>query len=64
MLVLGGLALGFIPGLPDVRLNPDLVLLIFLPPLLIALRERGEIDNTVLRRVTLALDLAHSRIRK
>ncbi|MBV8368325.1 MAG: Na+/H+ antiporter [Candidatus Eremiobacteraeota bacterium] len=33
-LVLGGLALGFIPGLPDVRLDPALVLLFFLPPLL------------------------------
>src|SRR3954463_10343136 len=33
-LVLGGLAIGLIPGMPDVRLDPDLVLLIFLPPLL------------------------------
>ena len=33
-LVLGGGALGFIPGMPEVRLEPDLVLLIFLPPLL------------------------------
>jgi monovalent cation/hydrogen antiporter len=33
-LVLGGLVLGLIPGMPDVRLDPDLVLLIFLPPLL------------------------------
>jgi len=33
-LVLGGLALGFIPGVPHVELEPDLVLLIFLPPLL------------------------------
>jgi monovalent cation/hydrogen antiporter len=33
-LVLGGLALALIPGLPDVRLDPDLVLLVFLPPLL------------------------------
>ena len=33
-LVLGGLAIGFFPGLPDVSLEPDLVLLIFLPPLL------------------------------
>ena len=29
-------ALGFLPGLPDVRLEPDLVLLIVLPPLLYA----------------------------
>src|ERR671929_119832 len=34
VLVAGGLALGFVPGLPDVTLQPDLVLVIFLPPLL------------------------------
>ena len=34
LLVIGGCALGFVPGLPDVELDPDLVLLIFLPPLL------------------------------
>ena len=33
-LVLGGLLLGVLPGMPDVELEPDLVLLIFLPPLL------------------------------
>ena len=33
-LVLGGLALGFIPGVPSPELDPELVLLIFLPPLL------------------------------
>ena len=33
-LVLGGLVLGLVPGLPDIQLDPDLVLLIFLPPLL------------------------------
>ena len=32
-LVLGGLVLGFIPGVPEVELAPELVLLIFLPPL-------------------------------
>lgn len=35
-LVIGGLAIGLIPGIPDVRLDPDLVLLVFLPPLLYA----------------------------
>ena len=35
-LVLGGLVLGLLPGIPDVQLNPDLVLLVFLPPLLYA----------------------------
>jgi CPA1 family monovalent cation:H+ antiporter len=34
VLVLGAIPLGFIPGVPDVELNPDLVLVIFLPPLL------------------------------
>ena len=33
-LVLGGLLIGLIPGLPTVQLNPDLVLVILLPPLL------------------------------
>jgi Na+/H+ antiporter len=33
-LVLGGLLLGVLPGMPEVELEPDLVLLIFLPPLL------------------------------
>jgi Na+/H+ antiporter len=33
-LVLGGLVLGLIPGIPDIQLDPDLVLLVFLPPLL------------------------------
>jgi CPA1 family monovalent cation:H+ antiporter len=36
VLVLGGLVLGFVPGLPHVRLEPQLVLVIFLPPLLYA----------------------------
>ena len=33
-LVLGGLVLALIPGLPDARLNPDLVFILFLPPVL------------------------------
>src|SRR5919199_3167835 len=33
-LVLGGSVIGFLPGVPDVRLDPDLVLVIVLPPLL------------------------------
>jgi monovalent cation/hydrogen antiporter len=36
LLVLGGLGLAFIPGLPRFDLQPDLVLLVFLPPLLFA----------------------------
>jgi Na+/H+ antiporter len=33
-LVIGGLLIGLIPGIPDIQLDPDLVLLVFLPPLL------------------------------
>jgi monovalent cation/hydrogen antiporter len=33
-LVLGGALIGFLPGVPTVELDPDIVLLIFLPPLL------------------------------
>jgi CPA1 family monovalent cation:H+ antiporter len=35
-LVIGGLAIGLIPGIPNVELDPELVLLVFLPPLLYA----------------------------
>lgn len=34
LLVLAGLVISFIPGLPRVRINPDLIFFIFLPPLL------------------------------
>ncbi|MGH7251169.1 MAG: cation:proton antiporter, partial [Nitrospiraceae bacterium] len=34
LLVIGGLVLGVIPGLPTIRLDPDLVFLVFLPPIL------------------------------
>jgi CPA1 family monovalent cation:H+ antiporter len=34
LLVLGGLSLALVPGLPPVRLEPDLVFVLFLPPLL------------------------------
>ncbi len=36
LLVLGGLLLALIPQVPQVQLHPDLVLLLFLPPLLFA----------------------------
>src|SRR3954469_22570482 len=36
VLVIGGLLLGLVPGMPRVPLNPELVFLIFLPPLLYA----------------------------
>jgi Na+/H+ antiporter len=34
LLVLGGLVLGFVPGMPNVELPPELILVAFLPPLL------------------------------
>ena len=34
LFVIGGLVLGLIPGLRQVRLDPELVFLLFLPPLL------------------------------
>jgi len=34
IMVLGGLALSFIPAIPDFTLNPDLIFLVVLPPLL------------------------------
>jgi CPA1 family monovalent cation:H+ antiporter len=34
LLVLGGLGLAFVPALPRIQLEPDLVLFVFLPPLL------------------------------
>jgi NhaP-type Na+/H+ or K+/H+ antiporter len=34
LLVLGGLGLGFVPGLPDVEIPPEVIFLVFLPPLL------------------------------
>ncbi|SIO55125.1 Na+/H+ antiporter [Chitinophaga niabensis] len=36
LLVVAGLLVSFIPGLPAVKINPDLIFLIFLPPLLFA----------------------------
>ncbi|WP_118950139.1 Na+/H+ antiporter [Taibaiella helva] len=34
VLVLGGLAISFIPGLPLIQIDPELIFIIFLPPLL------------------------------
>jgi monovalent cation/hydrogen antiporter len=43
VLVLGGLLLGFVPGMPDIELEPDLVLLVFLPPLLFVAAYRSDV---------------------
>src|SRR5438552_730298 len=34
VLVVGGALFGFVPGVPEVKLNPEVVLVVFLPPLL------------------------------
>src|ERR1700744_3854257 len=34
LLIVAGIVVGFIPALPDIELNPEIVMLIFLPPLL------------------------------
>jgi CPA1 family monovalent cation:H+ antiporter len=34
LLVVGGAAIGFVPGMPEIELDPEIVLLILLPPLL------------------------------
>ena len=34
LLVLGGLAISFVPNLPTIRIDPELIFIIFLPPLL------------------------------
>lgn len=36
VLVVGGLAIAFVPGLPNVELEPDTIFLVFLPPLVYA----------------------------
>jgi monovalent cation/hydrogen antiporter len=69
-LVLGGLALGLIPGIPDVQLDPELVLLLFLPPLLYSSAFFSDLrapptdarSSEVMRRVERELDLEESRL--
>ncbi|MFC3562700.1 cation:proton antiporter domain-containing protein [Pedobacter jamesrossensis] len=34
LLIIAGISIGFIPSIPTVSLNPDVIFLIFLPPLL------------------------------
>ncbi len=45
MLVVGGLGLGFVPGVPEVELAPELVLLAFLPPLLYSAASKDRAAN-------------------
>jgi monovalent cation/hydrogen antiporter len=55
-LVLGGLVLGFVPGIPEIELEPELVLVIFLPPLLYAAAFFSDLRalRTDLRAISLA----------
>jgi Na+/H+ antiporter len=60
VLVLGGIVLGLIPGLPTVRLNPDLVLFGFIPPLVYAAAFRAasyELRLYAVQIVSLAIGL-------
>ena len=56
LLVLGGLAVGLIPGMPHIELEPDLVLLVFLPPLLYSAAFFS--DLRALREAARALSMA------
>lgn len=63
VLVVGGLAIGFAPGLPDLVLPPDVVFLVFLPPLLTsagfsASPQELRAERTALGWLSLALVLA------
>jgi Na+/H+ antiporter len=55
LLVIGGSLVGFAPGIPDIQLEPDLVLLIFLPPLLFNAAYTSSIRElrTYMRAITL-----------
>src|SRR4051812_14411392 len=55
VLVIGGTALGFVPGLPRIELDPDIVLVLFLPPLLYSAAFFGDLQ--ALRRDTRAIML-------
>ena len=55
LLVIGGLGLAVVPGAPDVELEPDLVLLVLLPPLLYAAAFRTPLRE--LRRNLRAISL-------
>ncbi|MEA2124299.1 MAG: monovalent cation/hydrogen antiporter [Solirubrobacteraceae bacterium] len=63
VLVLGGLGIALIPGLPDLRLPPDVVFLVFLPPLLVAAGyyaspQELRAERTALAHLALVLVLA------
>ena len=55
VLVLGGLGIALLPGLPDLDLDPDVVFLVFLPPLLHAAAWRSSPRELVAERDPLIL---------
>jgi CPA1 family monovalent cation:H+ antiporter len=55
-LVVGGSLVGFAPGVPEVVLDPDLVLLIFLPPLLFNLAYFSSVRDLRAAMRVIALD--------
>jgi len=78
VLVLAGLAVSLVPGIPRPELEPDVVFLVFLPPLLYAgawhtswrveretairLRDEHRISDDVLRQLERELDLTEARL--
>ena len=43
LLIIAGIMVGFIPTLPDVEINPEVVFLIFLPPSIFPSKNSGPI---------------------
>lgn len=56
LLVIAGALFGFLPGIPEVKLNPDVVLVVFLPPLLYAAAFFANLGD--IRRSLRAISLA------
>jgi NhaP-type Na+/H+ or K+/H+ antiporter len=46
LLVVGGLVMGFVPGLPDIEIPPEVIFVVFLPPRLMGSRSS---KNVVLK---------------
>lgn len=62
-LVLGGMVLAFVPGLPVVELNPELALALFLPPLLpVNPRPQSRVSRNC--RLPHGSDCSHQKIRQ
>ena len=60
LLVIAGLLIGFVPGLPRITLNPDVIFFVFLPPLLYAAAwstSWREFSNAIVNILLLAIGL-------